>query len=202
MQRMSMKKKDLEIKLERVKSFENPSAVLEQYSTPAVIASDILFSAYANGDILDKSVNDLGCGTGIFAIGAKILNADIVRGYDISSSAISSAIDNAKMLGTNIEFITCDVLDVGDKADTTFMNPPFGCQNKYADRPFLDVAIKLSKSIYSIHMANTKDFLIPYVESFGREIIACTTYKYNIPHTFSFHTRHIKMIDIVAVNIR
>ena len=37
-----MKKKDLEIKLERVRPFKEPSAALEQYPTPATIASDIL----------------------------------------------------------------------------------------------------------------------------------------------------------------
>lgn len=197
-----MKKKDLEIKLERVESFENPSAILEQYSTPARIASDILFNAYASGDVSDKTVNDLGCGTGIFAIGAKLLNADIVRGYDVSSSAITLAMNNAKMLGVDIKFMMCDVLCVSDKSDTTFMNPPFGCQNEHADRPFLDTAMKLSKSIYSIHMASTKNFIMSYVQSFGREIVAYTTYKYNIPHTFSFHTRSRQMIDVVVVNIR
>ncbi|MCQ2052703.1 MAG: METTL5 family protein [archaeon] len=197
-----MRKKDLEIKLERVKSFENPSAILEQYSTPARIASDILFSAYANGDVLYKTINDLGCGTGIFAIGAKLLNADIVRGYDVSSSAITLAMNNAKMLGVGIKFMVCDVLCVNDKSDTTFMNPPFGCQNEHADRSFLDTAMKLSKSIYSIHMASTKNFITSYVESFGREVVAYTTYKYNIPHTFPFHTRSRQVIDIVAVNIR
>ena len=73
-----MKKKDLEIRLERVRPFKEPSAALEQYPTPATIASDILFSAYANGDVAERTVNDLGCGTGIFAIGDKLLDAEKV----------------------------------------------------------------------------------------------------------------------------
>ena len=83
-----MKKKDLEIRLERVRPFENPSAALEQYPTPATIASDILFSAYANGDVADMTVNDLGCGTGIFAIGSKLLDAGTVRGYEIGRAHV------------------------------------------------------------------------------------------------------------------
>ena len=197
-----MKKKDLEIKLERVSPFEEPSAALEQYPTPATIASDILFTAYANGDVADMTVNDLGCGTGIFAIGAKLLDADAVRGFDVSSSALKVARSNAEALGTDVGFMECDISEVSERADTTFMNPPFGCQNEHADRPFLDKAMGLSDSVYSIHMANTIGFLEDYVSSFGKEIVARATYKYNIPHTFSFHSKTRQTVDIVVVNIR
>ena len=197
-----MKKKDLEIRLERVRPFKEPSAALEQYPTPATIASDILFSAYANGDVAERIVNDLGCGTGIFAIGAKLLDAEKVRGYDVSSSALAIARENADTLGTEIEFIETDISKVNDRADTTFMNPPFGCQNEHADRPFLQKAMELSDSIYSIHMANTIGFLEDFAASYGREIIARATYNYNIPHTFSFHSKTRQKVDIVVVNIR
>ena len=197
-----MKKKDLEIKLERVRPFKEPSAALEQYPTPATIASDILFAAYANGDVSEKIVNDLGCGTGIFAIGAKLLGAEKVRGYDVSSSALATAKENAETLGTEIEFIETDISGVNDRADTTFMNPPFGCQNEHADRPFLQKAMELSDSIYSIHMANTIGFLEDFAASYGREIVARATYNYNNPHTFSFHSKTKQKVDIVVVNIR
>lgn len=197
-----MKKKDLEIRLERVSPFNNPSAALEQYPTPATIASDILFAAYANGDVADMTVNDLGCGTGIFAIGSKLLDAKIVRGYDVSASALAVARKNAENLGADVGFVECDISEVNDRADTTFMNPPFGCQNEHADRPFLDKAMGLSDSVYSIHMANTIGFLEDYVSSFGKEIVARATYKYNIPHTFSFHSKTRQTVDIVVVNIR
>lgn len=197
-----MKKKDLEIRLERVRPFKEPSAALEQYPTPATIASDILFSAYANGDVAERVVNDLGCGTGIFAIGAKLLDAEKVRGYDVSSSALAIAKENADALGTEIEFIETDISKVNERANTTFMNPPFGCQNEHADRPFLQKAMELSDSIYSIHMANTIGFLEDFAASYGREIVAHATYNYNIPHTFSFHSKTRQKVDIVVVNIR
>ncbi len=197
-----MKRKDLEIKLERVRPFREPSAALEQYPTPATIAADILFAAYANGDVADKTINDLGCGTGIFAIGAKLLDAEKVRGYDVSASALEVARENAKELGTEIEFIETDISGVNDTADTTFMNPPFGCQNEHADRPFLSKAMELSDSVYSIHMANTIGFLEDFAASHGREIVARATYNYNIPHTFSFHSKTKQTVDIVVVNIR
>ena len=197
-----MKKKDLEIRLERVLPFEEPSAALEQYPTPATIASDVLFTAYANSDVADMTVTDLGCGTGVFAIGAKLLGADTVRGFDVSPSALRVARSNAEKLGVEIEFTECDISEVDSKADTTFMNPPFGCQNEHADRPFLEKAMTLSDSVYSIHMANTMGFLEDFVSSFGKEIVARATYKYNIPHTFTFHSKTKQTVDIVVVNIR
>lgn len=197
-----MKRKDLEIKLERVRPFENPSAALEQYPTPAPIAADILFAAYANGDIAERTVNDLGCGTGIFAIGSKLLGAGTVRGYDVSPSALSVAKTNAEESGAEIELRECDISEVSERCDTSIMNPPFGCQSKRADRPFLDKAIELSDSVYSIHMAVTEGFLDEYVSSKGREIVARATYKYNIPHTFTFHSKSKQAVDIIVVNIR
>ncbi|MCQ2056016.1 MAG: METTL5 family protein [archaeon] len=196
------KKKDLEIKLEHVIPFQESSARLEQYSTPASIASEILFSAYSKGDIFGCVVNDLGCGTGILSIGAKILGARVVRGYDVSPSAIKVAKENAEAFDLDIEFYERDISQVGDRADVTLMNPPFGCQLRNADRPFLDKAIDLSRSVYSIHMASTKNFLNKYVGSKGKKIISQETYKYNMPHAFTFHTRSRREIDIVVVMIR
>jgi len=197
-----MKRKDLEIALQGLKVFEDPSASLEQYPTPSAIASDILFAAYANGDIADKTVNDLGCGTGIFGIGASLLGASEVRGYDISADALRVAEDNIRQMGADMELIRCDISAVNDHADTTLMNPPFGSQRKHADRPFLEKALELSDSVYSIHMAVTEDFLDSLVHSKGRDIVARATYKYNIPHTFTFHSKTKKEVDIIVVNIR
>ena len=197
-----MKRKDLEISLQKVRPFTDPSPSLEQYPTPSTIASDILFAAYANGDIQDEVVNDLGCGTGIFSIGASLLGASKVRGYDVSQSALDVAAQNIRELDADVELIRCDIKEVNDRADTTLMNPPFGSQNKHADRPFLEKAIELSDSIYSIHMANTLDFLEGFVKEKGKEIVACATYNYIIPHTFSFHSKTKKTVDIVVVNIR
>ena len=192
----------MEIKLERVRGFENPSAALEQYPTPSAIASDILFSAYAAGDVFGKTVNDLGCGTGIFCIGAKLLGASESRGYDVSAGALATAEENAKALGAEITLKECDINDVSEQSDTAFMNPPFGCQNRHADRPFLEKAMSLSDSVYSIHMADTEDFLRDFVSSHGREIVSRATYKYNIPHTFTFHSKTKKEVDVIVVNIR
>jgi putative methylase len=196
-----MKKRDLEMRLQSLSGFVSPDAFLEQYSTPAVIASDILFTAYAENDIAGKKVNDLGCGTGIFAIGAAMLGAD-AEGFDLSASAIDIARQNASAVSSDAIFSVCDVSEVTREASTTLMNPPFGSQNKHADRPFLEKAMELTRTTYSVHMECTLPFIEKCVNDTGKEICFHRTYKYHIPHTFSFHSRTERTVSIVMVMIK
>ncbi|MGN0138117.1 MAG: METTL5 family protein [Candidatus Methanomethylophilaceae archaeon] len=197
-----MRKKDLEIRLQSVRNFEDPDPALEQYMTPATMAADILFEAYRSGDVEGMKVLDLGCGTGMFSIGAWMLGAGMVRGYDISDSALSVARRNASDMGADVEFLKSRIEDVDEGADTVFMNPPFGCQNRNADRPFLKKAMEISECVYSIHMADTVDFVREFCEAEGRSVVSSKIYKYEIPHTFSFHTKTKKTVDVAVVNIR
>ena len=82
-----MKQRKLEMLLEEIEDFSDPELELEQYQTPALIAAEILHFVYMQGD-LDDSVQDLGCGTGILAIGAKLLGAREVVGYDKDPKAL------------------------------------------------------------------------------------------------------------------
>ena len=197
-----MKKKDLEIKLQGLAPFKEPKVGLEQYPTNSSIATDILFEAYANGDIAGKDVVDLGCGTGIFAIGAALLGASSVKAYDVDADTIDVARMNAADLGCEVDFVLSDISKVEGRCDTVLMNPPFGSQKKHADRPFLRKAMEMADSVYSIHMACTLDYLREETEASSRSIAGHRIYKYDIPHTFSFHTKTKKSVDIVAINIR
>ena len=197
-----MKRKDLEMALQKVRGFEDPDPALEQYMTPAAMASEILFDAYRAGDVEGMKVVDLGCGTGMFSIGAALLGAGMSIGFDTSEKALEVARSNAEALEVDVEFVLSDIRDVEEGADTIFMNPPFGCQNKNADRPFLDRAMELSECVYSIHMAETLDFVKGYCEKRGRQVASYKIYKYEIPHVFAFHTKTKKTIDVAVVNIR
>ena len=197
-----MKKRDLEIRLQNLAPFKEPKVGLEQYPTHSSIATDILFEAYANGDIAGKDVVDLGCGTGIFAIGASLLGASSVKAYDLDDGALAIARDNADALGCDIDFIQADISEVEGKFDTALMNPPFGSQRKHADQPFLRTAMRIADVVYSIHMACTLDYLNKETQMFSKEIVGHRIYKYDIPHTFTFHTTTKKSVDIVAINIR
>lgn len=156
-----MKKKELEILLEQVEDIASPDAAEEQYSTPAAVASELLHFALMHGDIAQCAVYDLGCGSGILAIGAKLLGAKAVVGIDKDKAAIEVAQTNSRGLGVEVEFRACDVRAVEGKCDTVVMNPPFGAQrrNRHADRIFLERAFELAPVVYSIHNAGSESFL-------------------------------------------
>ncbi len=197
-----MRKRDLEISLQKVEGFGSPDPSLEQYMTPAAIAADIIFDAYRNGDIAGMKVVDLGCGTGMLSIGAYLMDAGMVMGFDRSEEALETARRNAACFGADIDFVLRDIADVDEMADTVVMNPPFGCQSRNADRPFLDKAMELAECVYSIHMLETLGFVREYCGRKGRSVRSYKTYKYEIPHVFSFHTKTKKTIDVAVVNIR
>ena len=197
-----MKKRELEMRLQRLLPMPAPDPALEQYATPASIAADILFQAYGNGDIADRKVVDLGCGNGIFAIGAWLLGAEKVLALDVSEKALETAAENVRLTGADIELVHSDVRDFHGKADTVVMNPPFGSQRKGADRPFLDAAMVAAGSVYSLHMAETLPFLESYARKNGRELSFHKEYKYDIPHLFTFHSKIKESINIVMIIIR
>jgi len=199
-----IKKKDLEIKLEEIPDHPNPSPEKEQYSTPAYIASDILFSAYVKGDIIGKVVADLGCGTGIFALGAAYLGAKKVKAVDIDEEALDIAKKKAKewSVSQSIDFERKDVSDFRSDVDTVLMNPPFGSQKKGADIPFLKKAFEFSKTTYSLHNEKTVDFLEKFINDRGHDLFWEKRYMFEIYNQFKFHTKEKKDFEVIVLGIK
>ncbi len=200
-----MKLKRLEIELEKVIGFESSIPMLEQYKTPASIAASLCHMAYLFGDIQDKNILDLGCGTGILSIGAALLNAKKVYGIDCDENAIRIAYLNSKYL-KKIKFMCFDVMNIdanlfeNEKIDTVIMNPPFGSQNKYADRPFLEKALEFGNIIYTIHNKGSFKFIKRFISpSIITNAFCC---KFMIPHTFFFHKEDTKNIDVEIYRIK
>ena len=123
-----MKKQQLEMTLQQLRPLSTRSEKLEQYSTPANVAADVVWDAYAEGDIRGKAVADLGCGNGILSVAAKLMGASHVLGVDIDPEALEVASWNAKSLGLDIAFVEGDVTSVEGRFDTVIQNPPFGAQ--------------------------------------------------------------------------
>lgn len=195
-----MKKNELERLLQQIPPHSAPKAELEQYSTPANIAADMLFTAYANGDIFEKKVLDLGCGTGILAIGAYLLGGN-VTGIELDPAAYEEAQINVKNTNSVVELINADINDVELHVDTVIMNPPFGSQRKNADRPFLELACRSAERVYSLHNAATLEFLKKIVEALGGEIFLQKEYILSIPHMFQFHNKAKKNTNVVLIGI-
>ena len=76
-------KKQLAIFLSRLQSFDKPSLKLEQYPTDSEIAAEVIWHAQLAQDLQDKSIADLGCGTGILGIGCMFFEPKKVFFVDI-----------------------------------------------------------------------------------------------------------------------
>jgi putative methylase len=194
-----MKKRQLEMMLQKLKPLGSRSAPLEQYSTPAGIACDILWEAFTAGDIEGRSVADLGCGNGVFAIGSMLLGARRATGMDIDPGAVRTAHGNAKALSLDIDFIEGDVSSASGKFDTVLQNPPFGAQTRHADRVFVRKALELAPRTYSLHNDGTEAFVAKLVSSLGGDVRPLKKYKFEIPYAFEFHRKATETVSVVLL---
>jgi putative methylase len=154
------------------------------------------------GDIEGKAVLDLGCGTGILGIGAKLLGAEKVVGVEIDEKALAQARSNCVKAGVEMELLQMDVSELQGKFDTVVMNPPFGSQNRHADRPFLEKATECAECIYTLHLTDTLDFLAKLISARGFAIEDRKRFKFDIPHTFAFHRKMRKSFDVSLLCLR
>ena len=160
---MINKKRHLEMALQSIPNHPNPKVNLEQYSTPAEIAADVLWNALARGDIQGKKIVDLGCGTGVFALGSALLGAKEVVGVDIDPEAIELARKEAFQQGLEqiITFITEDIRNFQQKADTVIQNPPFGAQKAHKKE-----ADRIVEYLISEGYLNKKKFKVKIITTF------------------------------------
>jgi putative methylase len=196
-----MKRKKLEILLERLEDIKEPDVDSEQYSTPATVASELLYFAFMNGDLEGQQVYDLGCGSGILGIGAKVLGARAVIGIDNDEKAIEIALLNAKRLGVEVEFRKGDVQKVEGTGDTVVMNPPFGAQrrNRHADRVFLEKALEIAPVVYSLLNTGSEPFVRSSVPSAA---IQCFPVAFPLKRRFWFHKKDKKCISVDICRIK
>ena len=108
-----------------------------------------------------------------------------------------------------MDFIAGDVNAVAGKFDTVLQNPPFGVQKRGADRTFLEKALQVADSVYSLHnhpftneplvrrltanagllQVEASPFLTRFVEAHGGKIEAVYAVLMVLPRMFDFHTK-------------
>ena len=200
------KKRHLEMLMQSIPSHPKPKVGLEQYTTPSIIASDLLWNAFSLGDVENKNIVDLGCGTGIFAIGSSLLGANSSIGIDIDEDSIELARHSSdKLNASEIKFIVSDINDLDEclNADTVFQNPPFGSQKKAdagQDLNFVKKACELNPEVlYSFHMASTEEFLMKYYAENDLKITHIFRYKFPIPKIYDFHTKESRDVSVIVI---
>ena len=199
------KKKHLEMKLQSVPPHPNPKVGLEQYSTPSVIASDLIWNAASLGDIENKNILDLGCGSGIFTIASSLMGANMACGVDVDGDSIHLANETSQKLKLdNVNYILSDIceFDCRFDADTVIQNPPFGSQRKARhgeDLNFVKKAIDCSPEVlYSFHMASTEEFLINFYRENNLDITHIFRYSFPIPKIYEFHSKEKQNVDVIV----
>jgi len=220
-----VRKLDLERFLSQIKPHPSPNVRLEQYTTSESVAATMLYlAAYTYGDIVDKQILDLGCGTGRLALGCAFLGAKSVVGVDIDKLAVKLALENSAKLGfkTKVDWVAGDVNAITGKFDTVLQNPPFGVQKRGADRVFLEIALQVADAVYSLHnhpftdeplvrrlranagllQVEASPFIARFVGAHGGRIEAVYALLLVIPRMFDFHTKARSEIIIDLYVIR
>ena len=225
MQKRLVRKLDLEMALSKIQPYSEPAPDLEQYTISADVAATMLYiAAYSHGNIVNKRVVDLGCGTGRLAIGAALLGAKEVVGVDIDRNAVEVASNCAEKfdLRKKTQWIITDIDSVNGHFDTVLQNPPFGVQKRGADRKFVVKALELSNVIYSLHkrpdhdsallkelktrsdgaiQVSSSSFMERFVEENGGTVDSVYALLMTIPHMFSFHSqkKHEFVVDLYVL---
>ena len=224
-QKRIVRKIDLELFLSQVAPHPSPNASLEQYTISESAAATMLYlSAYTYNDIVDKTVLDLACGTGRLGLGAAFLGAKDVVGVDVDGAAVKCAFGNSLKtgLGGAVQWVIGDIGAVVGRFDTVLQNPPFGVQKRAADRKFLEKALEVGSSVYSLHNHPVTDkqlmkrlessgekllqvtaspFIEGFVEERGGTIKAVYAMLMTIPRMFDFHTKtkHEIIVDLYVI---
>ena len=195
-------KKTLARILSKLQLFENPKTHIEQYPTDFDVAASVLWNAYMLGDIKDKTIADLGCGTGILGIGALLLGAKYVFFLDIDDDALKIARKNYQTMAEEFEIDDKAHFSVGSidtfskKVEIVIQNPPFGVQQEHADRPFLLKAFEVAEIVYSLHKIESEQF----IKQLSKERNFIITHKFNysfpLKSTMDYHTHRIKRIRV------
>lgn len=206
---MPRSRRELAVFLSKLNVFEKPALHLEQYPTDSEVASVILWKAYTSGDMIDRHIVDLGCGTGILGIGALLLGAKRVEFVDIDASVYSILKENLKLLTDNWDidiqgkwsFSNSNASSLCLKADVVITNPPFGTKTRHADKTFLEAATRLSPVIYTMHKTSTEKFINAFCKDNNIRVSWQEHISFPLKQTLPLHKKKIERIDVTLYRL-
>ena len=189
-------KRQLEVRLGKLKTLQMPSLRLEQYPVSPEVAGELLYMSGFEHDDLNGRVIDLGTGTGRLAIGAALMGSPEAVGVDVDERALELARENAESVNAKVEWLLSDINKVHGRFDSVVMNPPYGTRTSHADTKFLEKAFQLAPVVYSIHKASTRDFLLRFVKNNDWKVEEARNMTMKIPHLFDFHHKKWQSVDV------
>ncbi|WP_440060240.1 METTL5 family protein [Thermogladius sp. 4427co] len=198
--RGSLDKKELELLLSALPRFPKPRRELEQYETPPDVAAEILWDAFLSGELTGSIIIEPGCGIGRLVYGSILLGAALGLCLDIDERIV----EFAREAHCSLDRRVCDkiIYLVSDflaepvvRGGIVLMNPPFGVYkpNRGIDMRFLDKALDIARTVYSIHKYSEKAIDIIREKSFrhGFKIAKINLIDLGIPMVFESHRRRI-----------
>ncbi len=200
-------KAGLAIALSKLKGFEKPKAREEQYLTEPEIAAELLWLMKMRGELDDKTVADLGSGTGMLGLGALMLGARKAFLVDKDREAMDIARQNLKQLedeGYKLGVAVFALLDIADfkkGADFVVENPPFGTRKEHADRAFLEKAFSTAPIVYSFHKTSTEKFIISFAEDRGFAVSDRIKMDFPLKAAHDFHMRKIHRVKVTLFRL-
>lgn len=169
------------------------------------IIAQILHTAQLEfGDIANLAVADFCTGCGVFAIGASVMDAGHVVGFDIDPDALAICQQNAQNVGLEgcFDLVTIDLLAVSAtnrlKFDTIFMNPPFGTKkNEGVDMNLLETAwVCAERAVYSLHKTTTREHILQRAKRKQMNCQVIATLKFDLPKSYKFHRKDSVNIEV------
>ena len=194
-------KRDLDVILSRLHSYEQPSFRLEQYPTPSHIAADWIWTMAMRGEVAGKVILDAACGPGILGIGLLLLGAKRVFFVDKDQKIMAVCRENYKQIKDEYDvgeavFIAHDITLFAEEVAIAVQNPPFGTKEAHADKKFLEKAFSIAPVVYSMHKYSTKKFVEAISKDHGFRITDVWRYEFPIKAAFAFHEKPVKKIDV------
>lgn len=201
-------KRALAERLYGLAGFESPRIDLEQYPTPPDLAAHLLHLADLQGDLRDRTVVDLGTGTGILALAAACRAPARVLGIERDPSALAVARDNERTVDPprQVDWLLGDATRpplCPDEPTTVLTNPPFGARsgNEGADRAFLESAAALGTVSYSIHNAGSQSFVESFAADNGGQVTHAFRAEFEVDRLYDHHERETAEIAVDVFRI-
>lgn len=183
---------------------------LEQYPTPTSVASHMVWTIRMKNKMVNKTVIDMGCGSGVLSIASLFAGASRVLCLDIDEDILlhaKSLMDKYySELSYRVILIHGDVLDsLFNNIDTVVMNPPFGVvrRNRGLDIKFLESALLNARYVFSLHKYS--DGLVEIVKNITMwrrvEIIWFEILELEIPMLYPRHRKRVHRVKALFIGL-